>query len=496
VFFNALLAVNSTNSPATSAHSSGNRSLSATSRFYCDLFTEFEKPTDNLEMDGSSQSTPMEITDDGDKKKPAKRKATTDQDGFVVPSRVNRHRQAKSRVLENNNIDTSNRYESLTDDETDPGGYDSDRSSQTSLKPPKKTTKTTAKPPKPIYVTSSSFAGVKNSLTSLKLSKTPDFKIVGKQIKVLAHSKDDKKKIQEKMTQSQQAHFTFTEPEDRHLQFILYGHHANNAEELKEELVESKIPASKVTKVNRSNENPIFLVSFEKKSQISLRTLQNVHGKLNNLIVRWAKFQPSQRRPTQCHRCQRFGHSANNCALPFRCVKCLETHEPGQCARTTREGLPSCVNCGAEGHASNSTTCPAYQKHVEKITAKKNKVIRDRQPREFPATRYTWNQHAVPTVASQPSQSTSQPQPVNRINREYRPSIEGFVGRPDPDMSNPFSQLSEIQAELAAIPDIEQTIALFASLVAELKSARNQNERVAALFKYCGNKSHQFASQP
>jgi hypothetical protein len=452
--------------------------------------------TDNLETGNSSQSTPMEVIDDDGKKKPAKRKAVQDKDGFIHPARVIRRRKAKTVALENNGIDTTNRFEKFTDDESEIESLASETPSHSSSMPRKRNVKLTTKPPKPIYVASSSFAGVKNSLTSLKLSKVPDFKIVGKHIKVLAHSKEDKLLIQEKMTQTKQQHYTFTEPEDRHLQFVLYGHHVNNADELKEELVAAKIPASKVLKINRSADSPVFLVSFEKKSEISLQKLQTVHGKLNSLIVRWAKFQPSQRRPTQCHRCQRFGHSANNCALSFRCVKCLETHEPGQCARTTREGLPSCVNCGAEGHASNSTTCPAYQRHVESIAAKKRKDIRDRQPREFPATRYIWNQNFAPTVASQPSQSTSQPQPVNRNIREYRPSNASHVSRPAPDLSDPFSQLSEIQAELAAIPDIEQTIALFASLVAELKSARNQNERVAALFKFCGPKPLQSASQP
>jgi hypothetical protein len=496
VFINAFLAKNSINSPASITQSSGNRSSSATSRFYSDFFTEFEKPTDNLEMDGSSKSTSMEISDDGDKKKPAKRKATTDQDGFVLPSRVTRPRQAKSRVLANNSIDTSNRFESLSDDETDPDGYDTDGSSQPPPNPLKKTAKIITKPPKPIYVSSSSFAGVKNSLTSLNLSKTPDFKIVGKQIKVLAHTKDDKQKIQEKMTQTKQAHYTFTEPEDRHLQYVLYGHYNNDVEELKEELIAALIPASKVIKVNRSIDNPIFLISFEKSSGISLRTLQNQHSKLNSLIVRWAKFQPNQRRPTQCHRCQRFGHSANNCALPFRCVKCLSTHEPGQCARTTRDGNPSCVNCGTEGHASNSTTCPAYKKHVEIITAKKHKVIRDRQPREFPATRHEWIQHPAPTVASQPAQSTSQSQPVNRNNREYRPTPPSHVNRPNPVSSNPFSQLREIQAEFAAIPGIQESIARFARLVHELKYAQSESERTFVFLKYCDEKSLQSNSQP
>jgi hypothetical protein len=56
--------------------------------------------------------------------------------------------------------------------------------------------------------------------------------------------------------------------------------------------------------------------------------------------------------------------------------------------------------------------------------------------------------------------------------------------------------LREIQAEFAAIPDIQETIALFASLVTELKSARSQSERLTVLSKYCDNKSLQSASQP
>jgi hypothetical protein len=448
--------------------------------------------TDNLE-NPQTINIPMETEDT--EKKSSKRKATQDPEGFIHPGRVTRRRSAKMKVLENNGIVTSNHYDKLTDDESDMESLASEVIPPPA-KPPQKTAKLTSKPPKPIYVTSASFAGVKNSLTSLSLTKTPDFKIVGKQIKVMAHTKEDKKKIQEKMTETQQAHFTFTEPEDRHLQFVLYGHHTNDTEELKQELVTAKIPASKVTKINRSTDSPVFLVSFEKKSEINLRALQNNHGKLNSLIVRWAKYQPSQRRPTQCHRCQRFGHSAINCSLQYRCVKCLESHDPGQCARTTREGAASCVNCGTEGHASNSTTCPAYKKHVENIAAKKQKDIRVRQPREFPATRYDWNQHAAPTVASQPAPSTSQPQTVNRNISEYHPSFASHVSRPLPESSNPLSQLREIQAEFAAIPDIQETIALFASLVTELKSARSQSERLTVLIKYCDNKSLQSASQP
>lgn len=37
----------------------------------------------------------------------------------------------------------------------------------------------------------------------------------------------------------------------------------------------------------------------------------------------------------QCKRCQRLFHSASNCNLPYRCVKCTKSHEPGQCSSNT-----------------------------------------------------------------------------------------------------------------------------------------------------------------
>jgi hypothetical protein len=448
---------------------------------------------DNLENSQTINSIAMETEDS--KKKSGKRKATQDPEGFIHSRRATRRRSAATKALENNGIETRNQFDKLTDDESDLESHASEVPHLPSIKPPSKTAKLTSKPPKPIYVASTSFAGVKNSLALLSLSKSPDFKIVGKQIKVLPHTKEDKKKIQEKMKEAQQAHYTFTEPEDRHLQFILYGHHITDIGELKQELILANIPVSRVTKINRSTDNPVFLVSFEKKTDISLRSLQSAHSRINNLIVRWAKFQQRQRRPTQCHRCQRFGHSANNCGLAFRCVKCLEAHEPGQCARTTREGVPSCVNCGTEGHASNSPTYPALKKHIDSIAAKKRKDARSHQPREFPATRYDWNQHNAPAVASQPSQSTSHPHHVNRTSSEYRPSFTSRVSRPLLEPSNPLSQLREIQADFAAIPNIDQTIAHFARLVADLKSARNEGERLIILMEYCGNESLQSASR-
>ena len=50
--------------------------------------------------------------------------------------------------------------------------------------------------------------------------------------------------------------------------------------------------------------------------------------KCNHLFsvrVYWEKFL-SNKRHTQCFRCQAFGHSASNCNLPPICVKCAGKH--------------------------------------------------------------------------------------------------------------------------------------------------------------------------
>lgn len=57
----------------------------------------------------------------------------------------------------------------------------------------------------------------------------------------------------------------------------------------------------------------------------------------------------------QCHRCQRFAHTARTCAFRFRCVQCVDTHNPGECPRTTNKNLPlQCINCFSSGLPNNN----------------------------------------------------------------------------------------------------------------------------------------------
>lgn len=77
----------------------------------------------------------------------------------------------------------------------------------------------------------------------------------------------------------------------------------------------------------------------------------------------------------QCRRCQRFNHSASNCCLPFRCVKCTDTHEPGQCPSTKLKNKfkPKCVNCNGNHTANDATNCDVFKKVIASKKSKKQK---------------------------------------------------------------------------------------------------------------------------
>jgi Associated with zinc fingers len=62
--------------------------------------------------------------------------------------------------------------------------------------------------------------------------------------------------------------------------------------------------------------------------------------------------------PTQCFRCQRFGHSSLGCHQITKCFKCAGPHESRDCVKSP--DLPAlCVNCN-EAHPASSPKCEFF----------------------------------------------------------------------------------------------------------------------------------------
>lgn len=151
-------------------------------------------------------------------------------------------------------------------------------------------------------------------------------------------------------------HFTYSENADKTQIFVLKRHNFVFVEVLLTKLKEENFPASRVSFLRNNENNPVYLVHFEMDTNFFTLTTQ--HNIIDNLVIKWEKFNKTSKRLTQCHRCQQYGHSSINCGMKFKCVKCIESHEPGNCSRKTREGSPNAAiaNCSMPQIVRNVNT--------------------------------------------------------------------------------------------------------------------------------------------
>lgn len=144
-------------------------------------------------------------------------------------------------------------------------------------------------------------------------------------------------------------------------------------EELKEKNPEN-VNILKVSKMLLNKENPNF---YHFIVQISPDSNAKNLIKIRNLVwqgVRWEKLR--RKGIIQCKNCQGFGHTASNCHMPYRCVKCDKIHEPQQCEITSKVELDklTCVNCGENGHPASYKFCKKRIFFLEAMEASRERT--------------------------------------------------------------------------------------------------------------------------
>lgn len=127
---------------------------------------------------------------------------------------------------------------------------------------------------------------------------------------------------------------------------------------------------------------PIFLVQISSDS--SVIQLKSIRG----LIHRCIQWEPLKKPEIQqCRRCQGFFHSASNCYLSRRCVKCGQQHDVGKCslsivAENERIKL-FCVLCNKFGHPASYRGCEKYKDLQKKIRVKRQSMSNNKRPSFF-----------------------------------------------------------------------------------------------------------------
>ncbi|GFV73338.1 uncharacterized protein TNCV_2898391 [Trichonephila clavipes] len=72
---------------------------------------------------------------------------------------------------------------------------------------------------------------------------------------------------------------------------------------------------------------------------------------------------------TQCFNCNNFFHTAENCHLKPRCLKCGKEHPTRQCPIKERQESLFCINFQENGHSACYTKCPKFTKPKKKGTS-------------------------------------------------------------------------------------------------------------------------------
>jgi hypothetical protein len=419
------------------------------------------------------------------------RRPKTDADGFTVPNSRN---AAKPRTIKAAApIALANDYSSLSEGESEPPSPALKKRKRNNQPAAPQEKLPTADRAMPIKVHRASIDQIKNIMTPLTLSKPPEFSTMRNpedrkkvMIQVLPKSSSDKKKILEALKVHGIECYSHCERDERRKLFVLKGHTPITTEDLLATLVAHKIPAKTVSKIGRSDEDPIFLVGFEQGS-ISYDTLINQHRIIDHLRIKWEKHTPRKKRYMQCSNCQRWGHGKANCNMQRRCIKCQEHHEVGECARqTTTEGEPFCVNCKQSGHPANSTTCEVYKRHVAAI--EKRKKLIQHQPRRFESTPAPWgsqtNINHFPSFTPV-NRSTNQSQPIvtTESKREYRSFLTQSQNT-QPQSSQNLGQSRSMRDEILGLEGMVETLNLYRTFISEFNLAKSYNKKLLVLIKY------------
>lgn len=165
---------------------------------------------------------------------------------------------------------------------------------------------------------------------------------------------------------------TYTRKDEKTPKVVIQGLPSYAENQLADELDRLGFGGALITRLKSANPNnehrpPLFLVQLPLGTDIA-RFRQIKY--LLQCVVTVKKFMPRRSAGTQCYRCQQFGHSARNCNMPARCVKCTENHATSECPKQDREKPARCCNCKEE-HPANYRQCSARLVYLQRLQQRK-----------------------------------------------------------------------------------------------------------------------------
>ncbi|GFX27913.1 uncharacterized protein TNCV_3083351 [Trichonephila clavipes] len=165
---------------------------------------------------------------------------------------------------------------------------------------------------------------------------------------------------------------------------------------------------------------------------------------------------------TQCFNCNNFYHTAANCFMKPRCLKCGKEHATKNCHLKERQLNPFCINCQDFGHSACYTKCPKFPQ------PKNGTAFSDPIKKKNFVSKWTKEGISFANVVS--GEILSQTPPENKNNKEDSP--RGFLSQ-----DNNSSDLAKVLELFNIISSLVKKNPKILDLLSKFKTASSDEEK-------------------
>lgn len=345
--------------------------------------------------------------------------------------------EATQKLLENNT------YSQLSDDEE---LFDAQSTPHVATKATKNSDNNTEKLPKipPINLIKVKYEDLSRILAELNI-KDYEIRFTTIGIRILVKSRPSYALLKVTLQEKKIEHYSYEFQDEKPVKLVLSGLPKYDTSELEKLLKDKGVDGITDVKIMTIRKfkyevEHMYLIYFSKKN-FDLKFIKQIKA-INNIIVHW-DFYNKRTGPTQCRRCQMFGHGTKSCNVNPRCVICGAGHLTTECPHPkpdfkNNQQAPEyvrCVNCN-QNHQANYPGCKSLQdyKSIRNSINQRNRRIKSsRNNVDFSSNEY-------------PSLPRNQPAPGNSFvnSRQSYPTSYASVLK-CPTLENKFSNNSNSQ---------------------------------------------------
>ncbi|GFT72955.1 uncharacterized protein TNCV_1976611 [Trichonephila clavipes] len=238
---------------------------------------------------------------------------------------------------------------------------------------------------------------------------------------------------------------------------------SSKTEDIKSDLADEGFKIESCTQLTSKRTKkslPFFLVILPRNAHNSkifdLTHLSYLQVRVEGYLVRGI---------TQCFNCNNFYHTAANCHMKPRCLKCGKNHATRNCLIKERQENPFCINCQDYGHSACYTKCPKFPQ------PKKGTPFADPKKKRNFATK--WIKEGI-SFANVVSGEVPNQIPIEDKKED---SLRGFLSQD----SNNSSDLTQVLELFQIISNLVKKNPKILDLLTKFKNTNSDEEKTCLL---------------